>query len=555
VRHFYFPIFLVGIFFSCSEKQISPQPGTLVDLRDGQSYKTIRVGNREWMAEDMNYMLRNSWCSARILAENSPKDSDNLSGWPCPKGSAVCEKMHLHCEEFGSRGRLYGLKAVEHVCPEGWRLPDSADWDGLGLWVQKNYPSEAESLRVEGSEGHWWNLGRYLLKENQHFFPEGKAAPHWFGAENQGFYLRGEDCRCKQSPCPCGQSMLYSGGNPSFWRAELFHEKSSPLRYVTELGTRGHAVKKLTNSRSGVPVRCVRTLRDSGSLDQNVSDTVSPTNVSSFDNTSSVSFGTLRGEEIFQDNRDGQFYPVAKIGDQKWLARNLNFHPAPDTLTNNSSTNDSLPHNSGCYYKQEALPLLGMMTYVPKDPWYRDSLKVCTHFGRIYTRAEAAQVCPEGWRLPRSQDWLRLAKTVDSLYGDSLTKDSLENSPTERVLSRFSIINKEYKPRIRDSAHFQVVPFLKANERWVVLRNDTPPKDSGLFNQSGFSALPLPRSGANYGDIAPFWWSADSLEEPIFWGFSKNERSPLEFFGPLSDWAVWRKKGNPPRAHIRCVTP
>ncbi|MDR3012889.1 MAG: fibrobacter succinogenes major paralogous domain-containing protein [Chitinispirillales bacterium] len=77
--------------------------GSLVDSRDGQSYRTVRIGDRIWMAENLNYETSNSWCYG---------NSD------------------FYCATYG---RLYYGYAALGACPLGWRLPSDVDWDDLVL--------------------------------------------------------------------------------------------------------------------------------------------------------------------------------------------------------------------------------------------------------------------------------------------------------------------------------------------------------------------------------------------------------------------------------------
>ena len=69
--------------------------------KDGNAYKTVKIGNQVWMAENLNIKTEGSWCY-----DDNP---------------ANCEKY----------GRLYTLDAAKSACPEGWHLPSNDEWDAL----------------------------------------------------------------------------------------------------------------------------------------------------------------------------------------------------------------------------------------------------------------------------------------------------------------------------------------------------------------------------------------------------------------------------------------
>jgi len=77
-------------------------PDTLTDKRDGQKYRTVVIGGDRWMAQNINYKTKSgSWCY--------DNNTDN-------------------CKQYG---KLYDWKTATTVCPKGWKLPSSADWDRL----------------------------------------------------------------------------------------------------------------------------------------------------------------------------------------------------------------------------------------------------------------------------------------------------------------------------------------------------------------------------------------------------------------------------------------
>lgn len=105
-------------------------------------------------------------------------------------------------------------------------------------------------------------------------------------------------------------------------------------------------------------------------------------------------------ETSFVDPRDGRVYRVVEIGDQIWMAENLNYGERIDGSINQED--NQIPEKY-CYDNQESN---------------------CNTYGGLYQWNEAMQyntqvsqgICPDGWHLPADYEWTVL---VDYL-GDSV---------------------------------------------------------------------------------------------------------------------------------------
>jgi uncharacterized protein (TIGR02145 family) len=109
-------------------KKVLSQEGSFTDTRDKKTYKTVKMGEQVWMAENLNYNAKGSKCY-----DNKP---------------ANCEKY----------GRLYDWATAMKACPSGWHLPSEEEWQKLvdfaGGKEEEKYQS---NLMVKGWNAGWFN--------------------------------------------------------------------------------------------------------------------------------------------------------------------------------------------------------------------------------------------------------------------------------------------------------------------------------------------------------------------------------------------------------------
>ena len=100
---------------------------TLKDLRDGKTYKTVAIGSRVWMAENLKYAAEGSACSSD---DEANCDTDGrLYKWAIAMDSSETVPCgnKIVCDLADSTTQ----PTVRGICPEGWHLPSDADWDAL----------------------------------------------------------------------------------------------------------------------------------------------------------------------------------------------------------------------------------------------------------------------------------------------------------------------------------------------------------------------------------------------------------------------------------------
>jgi uncharacterized protein (TIGR02145 family) len=97
---------------------------------------------------------------------------------------------------------------------------------------------------------------------------------------------------------------------------------------------------------------------------------------------------SLYGGKPFTDSRNGKKYRTVAIGEQTWMAENLNYNAS----------------GSKCYDNKPAN---------------------CDKYGRLYNWSTARNACPKGWHLPSYEEWEAL---MDFVGGSSTAGTKLKSA-------------------------------------------------------------------------------------------------------------------------------
>ena len=235
--------------------------GTLTDDRDGKKYYTIKIGTQTWMAENLNFDYKVDGVSYGNVC-NFEKDDDiadlrtyslqnnedcsrygRFYQWGAAMDSAGI--YSTNGEGCGNGKTCTPVYPVRGVCPKGWHLPDSLEWQALYDAVG----GSALSLELKGNL-HWTgstdDYGFSAIPNNVEEYL--KNHPAYNQGENQSFYIvfwAASELTKKFSDFDYSSSFDYTF-------APEYHASCVTMSYW--FGINSYAAKKTDNNS----VRCIK---------------------------------------------------------------------------------------------------------------------------------------------------------------------------------------------------------------------------------------------------------------------------------------------------------
>lgn len=402
----------------------------LLDIRDGQSYNTVKIGPLCWMAENINI-------GSMILVDQSQTNNGIIEKY-------CYDDITTNCDTYGGlyqwnetmQYQVY-MKAPG-ICPNGWYVPGENEWKllegtvdsqyGVGdsIWNQGGWRGFDAGLNVKSTTG-WYNnqngtdlYGFNALPAGYRYYNPAKfqdmtfSAHFWYNGvsvkrravnyiydniyrasynTNNGLSVRCVKDTCTLLPTQANagpdtlniidDSITLMGNNPivgqGFWSklfgiGGVFSDSLNPLSLFTGFSGKTYKLVWTISNACGISYDTV-ILRFSA-------------NTKPCQGVSSFIYG-------------GQVYNTIQIGSQCWMKENLNI----GTMINGSDdpTNNSI---------------------IEKYCYSDDSIN-CDIYGGLYQWNEMMNytvlpgnqgICPNNWHIPTDNEWKLLEGTADNIY-------------------------------------------------------------------------------------------------------------------------------------------
>ena len=208
--------------------------GTLYDERDSTTYKTVKIGNQEWMAENLNYKYLGETSQSFCYdgEKENCKKYGRLYQWSAAIDSASLYVDHKMQCGYG-RSPCNIPKKWKGVCPKGSHLPTIDEWNSLIDYLGTN-----RAGKVLKSNNGWVNDYYDGIVENGN------------GSDEYGFTVL---------PSGVKESFKYvrENVNAKFWPANDYSERQA-CKITFSYATETISINLHQEKADAYSVRCIK---------------------------------------------------------------------------------------------------------------------------------------------------------------------------------------------------------------------------------------------------------------------------------------------------------
>ena len=214
----------------------TPKPinyGQSITDADGNTYKTIIIGQQQWMAENLKTTKYSNGDIIPNITENIPWTKLNYGSWSYYNNAQANDSTH---------GKLYNFFAVtnpKNVCPTGWHVPTNHEFDILQNEIAKLAPNNIGGS-LKSKDKSWLNNENATDLVGFNALPSGfrgnKDAGGEFGKIGENFWMHTID-----------------GQNPGFRNLLNAGDRSNTVNPTVLFGYNNYFTRE-----AGASVRCLK---------------------------------------------------------------------------------------------------------------------------------------------------------------------------------------------------------------------------------------------------------------------------------------------------------
>ena len=200
-------LLLLGI-MSCAKEDVAtstPEYGSMTDIQ-GNTYKTVKIGNQWWMAENLKVTVFNDKTPINAIAENA---ADSI--WKNTSKAAYC----IYDTTLGALYNWNVINNTKIVAPTGWHIPSDEEWKTLEKTLGMEM-AELEKTAWRGTNEADKLLAKYKAPTESELYA--------FGTNESGFSGLFAGCRLfsgainKEKNTAFWWTSTPSGGNEAWYR-------------------------------------------------------------------------------------------------------------------------------------------------------------------------------------------------------------------------------------------------------------------------------------------------------------------------------------------------
>ncbi len=214
-------------------------PDTVTDI-DGNKYATTQIGSQCWMAENLKTTKYKNGTAIPYVAGDDNWVSLTSGAYVWPDNNISFK------DSYGALYNGYAVFDPNGLCPEGWHIPTSDDWDALVTTIGGIYQGgKLKSCRqVNTPMGGDCNTNEHPRWE------DGYTTWGYYGTDNYGF-----------AGLPAGYrnyytGVLYAPGNNEYWWSTKMvgdHVRTPALNFSLN-----EFILTTTGMTNGNSVRCIK---------------------------------------------------------------------------------------------------------------------------------------------------------------------------------------------------------------------------------------------------------------------------------------------------------